>query len=129
MVYTRHATQTQPASLCADAFATALGAIPQDDWCRTWAAGRTIMLRRTSKRVEEAVDKMCLSTVVLMRTTFWGDARNGTTAEKIQFVLRQLTSLTGRNRISTLELPFCEAHFTARLSAPAALMLLFLRLR
>ena len=51
--------QTQPASLSADApFAAALEAIPPDDWCRTWAAGRTIMLRRTSKRVEEEVDKI-----------------------------------------------------------------------
>jgi hypothetical protein len=39
------ATTTQPALLAADVFAAALGAIPSDDWCSTWAAGRTIMLR------------------------------------------------------------------------------------
>ena len=38
--------------LAADAFAAALEAIPPDDWRRTWAAGRTIMLRRTSKSVK-----------------------------------------------------------------------------
>ena len=88
MVYTRHATQTQPASLCADAFATALGAIPQDDWCRTWAADRTIMLRRTSKSVEEVVDKMCLTAVVYLSRSFWDDDHNDTEKEKRQFVLR-----------------------------------------
>ena len=54
----RQATETQPALLAPDAFAAALGAIPAEDWCRTWAAGRTIMLRSTSKRVKEQVDKM-----------------------------------------------------------------------
>jgi hypothetical protein len=39
-------------------FAAALEAIPPDDWHRTWAACRTIMLRRTSKRVKEQVDKI-----------------------------------------------------------------------
>jgi hypothetical protein len=52
-------TQTKPLLLAADApFASALEAIPVEDWCRTWADGRTIMLRRTSKRVKEVVDKM-----------------------------------------------------------------------
>jgi hypothetical protein len=50
--------------LAADGFAAALGALPPDDWSRTWAAGRTIMLRRTSKRVKEVVDKMRLPAVV-----------------------------------------------------------------
>ena len=44
---TRQATQTQPLLLAADAFAAALGAVPARDWSRTWAPGRTIMLRRT----------------------------------------------------------------------------------
>ena len=35
----------------ADAFTTALTAVPVEDWGRTWAADRTIMLRMTSKRV------------------------------------------------------------------------------
>ena len=69
---TRQATQTQPLLLAADAFAAALGAVPAEDWCRTWAAGRTIMLRRTSKRVKEIVDKMRLPAVVRMSCSFWG---------------------------------------------------------
>ena len=77
----RQATQTQPLLLAADAFAAALEAIPAEDWCRTWAAGRTIMLRRTSKRVEKVVDKMRL---------------------KLQFVMRQLTLMTAWCRMRTL---------------------------
>jgi hypothetical protein len=50
---TSQATQTQPLLLAADnPFAAALEAIPAEDWCRTWAACRTIMLGRTSKRVK-----------------------------------------------------------------------------
>ncbi len=106
---TRQATQTQPLLLAADApFAAALEAVPAEDWCRTWAAGRTIVLRRTSKRVKEAVDKMRLPAVVRLRRSFWGDARNGTAAEKLQFVMRQLALMTACCRISTLELPRCD---------------------
>jgi hypothetical protein len=56
--------------------AAALEAIPPDNWRRTWEACRTIMLRRTSKRVKEQVDKMLLPAVVRLRTTFWGCTRN-----------------------------------------------------
>ena len=105
---TRQATQTQPLLLAADAFAAALGAVPAEDWCRTWAAGRTIMLRRTSKKVKEAVDKMRLPAVVRLSRSFWDDARNGTGEEKRQVVLRQLAAMTGWCRISTLELPRCD---------------------
>ncbi len=69
--------------LAADAFAAALDAVPAEDWCRTWAAGRTIMLRYTSKKVQEVVDKMRLPVVVRLSRSFWDDARNGTTAEKL----------------------------------------------
>ena len=80
--------------LAADAFVAALGAVPAEDWCRTWAAGRTIMLRRTSKRVKEVVDKMRLPAVVRLSRSFWDDARNGTEKAKRQFVLRQLVAMT-----------------------------------
>ncbi len=92
---TRQATQTQPLLLAADApFAAALEVVPED-WCRNWAAGRTIMLRRTSKRVKEIVDKMHLPAVVRLSRSFWDDVRNGTTDEKMKFVMRQLALLTG----------------------------------
>jgi hypothetical protein len=93
---TRQATETQPLLLAADAFAAALEAVPAEDWCRTWAAGRTIMLRMTSKRVKEAVDKMRLPAVVRLSRSFWDDARNGTGEAKLEFVLRQLAAMTAR---------------------------------
>ena len=81
--------------LADDAFAAALeAAVPDDDWCRTWAAGWTIMLRRTSKKVKEVVDKMRLPAAVRLSRRFWGDARNG--ALKGQFVMRQLAVVTAR---------------------------------
>ena len=63
-----HNTQSDQVSL-KDAFVTALEAIPADDWDRTWVAGRTIMMRRTSKRVKEHVDKMWMSFVARLCTT------------------------------------------------------------
>jgi Ran GTPase-activating protein (RanGAP) involved in mRNA processing and transport len=101
---TSQAQPTQPALLAADSFAAALEAVPADDWCRTWAAGMTIMLRRTSKRVKEVVDKMRLPAVVCLSRSFWNDARNGTEKEKRQFVLRQLKAMTARCSIIKLEL-------------------------
>jgi hypothetical protein len=57
------------------------------------------MLRRTSKRVKE---------VVFGTTSFWDESAHGLAAEKIQFVLRQLTRLTANSHIRTLELQRCE---------------------
>lgn len=65
------------------------------------------MLRMTSKSVKEVVDKMSLPAVVRLSRSFWDDARNGTAAEKRQFVRSQLTALTAQYRISALELPTC----------------------
>jgi hypothetical protein len=64
------------------------------------------MLRRTSKRVKEVVDKMRLPAVVRLSRSFWDDARNGTEQSKRQFVLRQLTGMSARCRITTLELSY-----------------------
>jgi hypothetical protein len=91
---TRQATQTQPLLLADAPFAAALGAVPAEDWCRTWAAGRTIMLTRTSKRVKEVVDKMRLPAVVRLSRSFWDDARNGTEEAKLHFVFMQLAAMT-----------------------------------
>jgi hypothetical protein len=103
----RQAPTTSPALFAAVLFAAVLGAIPSEEWCRTWAAGRTIMLRRTSKRVKEVVDKMRLPAVVCLSRSFWDDAHTGTEKEKRQFVLRQLTAMTAWCRITTLELRSC----------------------
>jgi Ran GTPase-activating protein (RanGAP) involved in mRNA processing and transport len=66
------------------------------------------MLRMTSKRVKEAVDKMRLPAVVRLSRSFWDDARNGTGEAKLEFVLRQLAAMTARSLITTLALPQCE---------------------
>ena len=66
------------------------------------------MLRRTSKRVKEVVDKMRLPAVVLLSRSFWDDARNGMAAKKRQFVWKQLAAMTSRWHITTLELPECD---------------------
>ena len=100
-------TQTQPLLFVTDTFVTALETIPAEDWCRTWETGRTIMLRRTSKRAKEVVDKMHLPAVVRLSGNFWTDVRNVTTSEKIQFVIRQVTLMTVWCLISTLALSYC----------------------
>ena len=107
------AASEPPHELDADAFHAALGSIPPELWeiflmNSTWAAGRTIMLRRTSKRVKEVVDKMRLPAVVRLSRSFWDDARNGTGEAKLEFVFRQLAALTARCLITTLALPKCK---------------------
>ena len=50
-------TPSEPTpELAADVFTVVLAAVPAEDWGRTWAADRTIMLIMTSKRVKELVD-------------------------------------------------------------------------
>ena len=71
-------------------------------------AVRTILLRRTSERVKVVVDKMRMPAIVRLSRSFSDDARNGTAAEKLHIVMRQLAVATARCRISTLELPRCE---------------------
>jgi len=105
---TRQSTETQPALLAPDAFAAALAGMPSGDWSRTWAAGKTIMLRRTSKRVREEGDKMRLPAVVCLSRSFWDDARNGTGEAKLQFLWRQLAAMTAPCLITTLALPKCD---------------------
>ena len=94
-------------SLAADAFAAALAAIPAEDWDRTWAADRTMMLRMTSKRVKEAVSKLRPSAVVKVSKAFREDARNGTEAERLQHILGQLEKLSSQCRITRLDLSSC----------------------
>ena len=91
-------------TLAANVFTAALEVIPAEDWCRTWAADRTIMLRMTSKRVKELVDKVCPPADVRLSRSFWNDARNGhTAAQKRDHVLAQLAAM--KCRITRLELP------------------------
>jgi hypothetical protein len=104
---TSQAPTTQPALLTA-----ALESMPAEDWSRTWAAGRTIMLRRTSKRVKEVVDKMRLPAVVRLSRSFWDDTHNGTEKQKRQFVLRQLAAMTARSHHHTRTAQLCNYRTT-----------------
>jgi len=105
---TRQATQTQPFQLAAS-----LEKIPAEDWCRSWPAGRTIMLRSTSKRIKDVVDKMLLPAVVRLSLRFWDDARNGTDKEKRHFVLRQVALMTAPHH-HTRSGQLCNGRTTCR---------------
>ena len=86
-------------------FTEVIQIVPGVDLCNTWNAGRTIMLRRTSKRVKDAIDKIRPPTEVILNMSFWNDIRNGTINEKIQLVTRQLRVLATTCLITRLELP------------------------
>ena len=88
-------------TLAANAFTEV---VPAEDWCKTWAADRTIMLRMTSKRVKELVAQVLLPADVRLSSSFWNDASNGhTAAQKRDHVLAQLAAM--KCRITRLELP------------------------
>ena len=78
-----------------------LADVPDEDWSRTWAACRTIMLRRTSKRVKEEVDKMRLPAVVRL-CELWRDGINRSPPgggrpnpmENLKIVMNQLPLMT-----------------------------------
>jgi hypothetical protein len=57
---------------------------------------RTIILRRTSKKVQGEEDKMRLPDVDRLRRSFLYNYRcvGSTTSEKLQFVLRKITLMT-----------------------------------
>ena len=105
---TNQATKTQPSTLNTDTFATALAAVPAVDWQRTWAAEKTIMLRMTSKRVKDVVDRARLPAVVGLRRSFLDDARHGTFSQKLKLVFAQLVLLVERCRITGIDLSFCQ---------------------
>jgi hypothetical protein len=102
-----------------------LAVVPYKDRCRTWAGCRTIMLRRTSKRVKEQVDKMRPPAVVRLcelwrhgknrsppggqspRTTFHRTPSPSEWQNKmqnLQIVMNQLPVMLRRCRIITLKL-------------------------
>jgi Ran GTPase-activating protein (RanGAP) involved in mRNA processing and transport len=96
---------THGQSLVPGVFARALEAVPSEDWSTTWAGNRTIMLRMTSKKIKNIIDKMHLPVFVHLKMSFWQDIRNGTINEKIQLVTRQLSVLACTYKITSLELP------------------------
>lgn len=88
-------------------FVGALVGIPADVWAGLWVPERTIMLRKTSKAVQAAMDTMMLPAVVRVSRWFWCHSE-GTPTERWGFILQQLLALAGRCRITTLQL-LCAA--------------------
>jgi Ran GTPase-activating protein (RanGAP) involved in mRNA processing and transport len=104
-------------------FTEVIQIVPGVDWSATWAANRTIMLRMTSKKIKDAIDKIRPPTEVILNMSFWSDICNGTASErdsraslvgwqadctineKIQLVTRQLSVLATTCLITRLELP------------------------
>jgi hypothetical protein len=103
---TVQAALPQPPWLAADAFAAALGAIPANDWWRTWAAGRTIMLRMTSKPVKNAVDKLRPPAIVRLSRAFLAN-EVCCKRERLLHILTALEKMTSRCRITILDLKNC----------------------
>ena len=67
-------------------FYNVLSIVPPDDWNRTWAADRTIMLRMTSKRAKEAIENMkILDTDVKINRKWWHTI--STNADKKQQII------------------------------------------
>ncbi len=98
-------TEEERSSLTPLTLVEVLATVPHEDCCRTWTTCRTIMLKRTSKRVKEQVDKMLLSVVVRM-CEFWRDRWRDrpTVTEILQIVMNQLPSMTTWCHLTTLEL-------------------------
>ncbi len=94
-------------ALASDVFSCALVRVPAEDWCRTWAADRTFMLRITSKTVKEAVDKLRPPAVVRLNRTFYNDASHGTATQRLHHVLVRLSRLPARCRIASLDMNGC----------------------
>ena len=92
--------------LNADTFAEALSAIPANDWWRTWAADKTMMLTMTSKQIKVAVDKLRPPTIVKVNKTFL-DNVVCCKRERLQQILTQLEKMVSRCRITILDLEGC----------------------
>jgi hypothetical protein len=60
----RRTQQRKLPTLATGAFAGALASLPPEDWCKFWPEERTIMLKMTSKKVKDLVDKLRPPTVV-----------------------------------------------------------------
>jgi len=99
-------------SLGADSFAAALETIPADDWGRTWAADRTMMLRMTSKRVKNAVDKLCPPAIVVLLSQQElldkYQIYNARPAFAARHILKQLEKMTSRCRITILDVDVAQ---------------------
>ena len=101
MLSVSHSTQSDHTPHV-DVFVAVLATIPTEDWRRTLETDRTIMIRRTSKRVKEQVDKILLPAVVHLCTTFLGCKR--TIANDL--IMNELTVMVSTCLLTTLVIHF-----------------------
>jgi Ran GTPase-activating protein (RanGAP) involved in mRNA processing and transport len=77
-------------------FGDFLSIVPSEDLIRTWPANRTIMLRMTSKKIKDIIDKKYLPTVIYLKYVKPVD---------IKLIMNQLSSLVTTCQITCLDLP------------------------
>jgi hypothetical protein len=77
-------------------FGDFLSIVPSEDLSRTWAENRTIMLKRTSKKIKDIIDKKYLPTVIYLKYVKPVD---------IKLIMNQLSSLVTTCQITCLDLP------------------------
>lgn len=78
-------------------FAEILEIVPATDWCSTWDASRTIMLRGISKKVRDMIDKIRPPTEVIL---------NGNMDIKCHDIPRKIIRLATTCHISRLVMPY-----------------------
>jgi hypothetical protein len=93
-----------PSELVAEALICATETMSTDEWYRAWPVERTIMLRISSKRVKEVVDRVRPPAAMRLRRNFWADSSNEAVAQRLKHILLQLAARAAGCRITTLEL-------------------------
>jgi Ran GTPase-activating protein (RanGAP) involved in mRNA processing and transport len=82
---------------------TILEILPREDLCRTWPADRTIMLRLTSKKVNDAIDKIKPPTIISFNNSFWNNSNNDI-AKKQELMIIYLNGISTKNIIISLKI-------------------------
>lgn len=77
--------------------------IPSYDLCRSWSADRTIMLRLTSKKVNDAIDKIKPPTIISFNNSFWNNSNNDK-AKKYELMIKYLSEISTKNIIISLKI-------------------------
>jgi len=84
-------------------FVNILEILPREDLCRTWPADRTIMLRMTSKRVNDAIDKIKPPTIISFNHSWWNNYKFKI-AKKQELMIIYLSEISTKNIIVSLKI-------------------------
>jgi len=82
---------------------TILEILPREDWHRTWPADITIMLRLTSKRVNDAIDKIKPPTIISFNHSWWNNYKFKI-AKKQELMIIYLSEISTKNIIVSLKI-------------------------